>query len=87
MSRRTASPDHCAHRLSAPQAKFEGCYTNATVGHLLPPPSEPLFPSAARLCPWRGHVRCHFHSIKCPLLRDSPMLPLHAGTDAARVGR
>ena len=61
------------------KAKFEGCYTNVTVAHLLPPPSEPLYPSAARLCPWRGRVRCHFHSVKCALLRDSPVPPLQVG--------
>ena len=41
---------------------------------LLPTPAEPLYASTARLCPWRGRVRCHYHSKKCPLLRDSPVL-------------
>lgn len=56
------------------KAQFEGCYTNTSVEALLPTPAEPLYASTARLCPWRGRVRCHYHSKKCPLLRDSPVL-------------
>ena len=49
------------------------CETNASVAHLLPPPVEPLYAASRRLCPMRGAIRCHFHSLKCALLRDSPL--------------
>ena len=61
------------------KAKNEGCYpTNASAAathHALPPPSEPLYPGSAQLCPWRGAVRCYFHSLKCALERDTPVPP------------
>ena len=54
-------------------AKHEGCYVNTSVAHLLPSPSEPLYAASKHLCPMRGAIRCHFHSLKCALLRDSPV--------------
>ena len=51
-------------------ARLEGCYVNTTVA--LPPPPETLWAGSARLCPMRGMVRCHYHSLRCALLRDSP---------------
>jgi hypothetical protein len=59
--------------LQVRNAKAEGCYVNASVAHLLPPPPEPLYTATSHVCPWRGAVRCHFHSFKCALLRDSPL--------------
>lgn len=53
-------------------AKHEGCYVNASVAHLLPAPTEPLFAGSRHLCPMRGAIRCHYHSLKCALVRDSP---------------